>query len=270
MPAAACPPKQPGHLRLVGWNVAGAFQNKAHLLRALEPDIAVVSEACDEARLIRHGVDDFRAASWIGRSPHKGLLVASWGSETKTRTLHTEWDQRLEWVLPVHVKAPLDFSLFGVWSQNLSGEPRRHIRYPSERYRYPCGHLVEAYANVLTKRPAVLLGDFNHHVLWDKGDPTWDFCSLLDMYRSVGLVSAWHAHHGVEVGNPNEPATHWHTYNRAKPYHLDYCFVPEEWVPAMSTVWIGGYDEWGAESPRSDHAPIVVDLNVERLEEQGL
>jgi len=219
-----------------------------------------LSEACDEARLLRAGIDSFSSAAWIGRRAHKGLLVLGFG-DYSVKMMSKAWDQRLEWVLPINVAGPAKFTLFGIWSQNNSGEPDG-IRYPSEVYRYPCGHVLEAYENQLSKGDCVLLGDFNHHPQWDKGSPQKDFGPLVDRYTDAGLVSAWHTHTGNPMGHPDEPASHWWRWSEQTPFHLDYCFLPASWISRIRNVQFGGYADFGAEGPRSDHAPIVIDLAI--------
>ena len=109
-----------------------ALHTKFHMLEALEPDIAIVPEAATTARLMREGVDSFTSAAWIGRNDNKGLLALSFG-DWKLRRLSAEWDQRLEWVMPLAVTGPAAFNLLAMWSQNT----RAGIRYPSEAFEYP-------------------------------------------------------------------------------------------------------------------------------------
>lgn len=171
--------------------------------------------------------------------------------------LSTKWDQRLEWVLPLKVTGQIEFTLFGMWSSNGRGG----IRYPGETHEYPSGHLLEAYESLLDG-DFVIAGDFNHHPQWDKGNPRKDFRTMLEGYRNVGLRSAWHSTNGVEVGDQSEPATHWHQYKEEHSYHIDYCFIPESWLDRVETVWVGNFEDYGAEKPRSDHAPMLVDVRV--------
>jgi endonuclease/exonuclease/phosphatase family metal-dependent hydrolase len=47
-------------------------------------------------------------------------------------------------------------------------------------------------------------------------------------------------------------------YRRAdRTFHLDYIFIPREWVSRLRTVEIGGYEQW---SKLSDHCPVAVDV----------
>ena len=253
------PPRTQGTLRIVSWNVACGLPKKFEMLEALQPDIAIVPEATNEARLLRAGIDSFNSAAWIGRYAHKGLLALGFG-DWSVKMLEKDWDQRLEWILPLRVTGPLDFTLFAVWSQNTKG-PHVGVRYPSELHRYPFAHLLEVYGSLLDEG-CVIAGDFNHHSQWDKDKPFDDFTPVVDRYAEHGLTSAWHAAHGVLMGDPSEPPTHWMQFNRDKPYSIDYCFVPTVWSEGIAGAWVGGYDEFGSGSPRSDHAPLVVNITV--------
>jgi hypothetical protein len=46
-------------------------------------------------------------------------------------------------------------------------------------------------------------------------------------------------------------------WKEQKPYHIDYCFIPEEWAPDVQCVEIGSYAEW---KDYSDHRPLLVEV----------
>jgi endonuclease/exonuclease/phosphatase family metal-dependent hydrolase len=48
---------------------------------------------------------------------------------------------------------------------------------------------------------------------------------------------------------------------RERPYHIDYCFIPEPWVPSITSVEVGAYETW---ITASDHCPLVVDIALPR------
>jgi exodeoxyribonuclease-3 len=72
----------------------------------------------------------------------------------------------------------------------------------------------------------------------------------------LGLVSAYHAFHGVEQGHETHP-TYRHHFKAAQPWHIDFCFVPASWVDCLVRVEVMDGDDW---SKRSDHLPLTVDL----------
>ena len=99
-----------------------------------------------------------------------------------------------------------------------------------------------------------MIGDFNSHPQLDKpGNRTHRMLEerLLEEFR---LVSAWHAF------NPEtpEPSTLYFRWKEARGYHIDYCFIPQEWVNSLETfllVVFSGLD-W-----RSDHRPLIVEID---------
>lgn len=254
------PPKPQGCFRLVTWNCAGGLAQKFDRLAALEPDVAVVSEACTEAALLRAGISAFSSMAWVGRYPHKGLAVLGFGS-TRAKMLSREWDHRLQWVLPARVTGTVDFVLLGICDQSSQAKDLHR----SETFDRAAGQLCESYSSFFAAGPVVVAGDFNNHPVFDTNNPRRDFVTLVDRYRTLGLVSALHDGRSIEHGDPTEPPTHWWRWSQDRPFHIDYCFVPQSWAPATKQVTVGSYEQWGTTAPRSDHAPLVVDLLIDAL-----
>ena len=46
-------------------------------------------------------------------------------------------------------------------------------------------------------------------------------------------------------------------------FHIDYMFAPERWLDAAS-ISIGDFDHWVTEAG-SDHAPIILDLDLDKI-----
>lgn len=254
--------RRPDTVRLVTWNCNGGFERgKYDRLLALNPDIAVISEACDEARLLRAKCDAHSSYAWIGRFPYKGLAVIGFGPY-KIRAHMIEWDQRLEWILPTHVRGPADFNLIGVWSMNR----RATIDHVVAHAVVQPQQALDTYRALLAARPTVFAGDFNHHPVFDRPDKTERrFDSMLDAFRRNGLVSAYHAVRAVDHGCETEE-THWWRRSQDTSFHIDYAFVPDAWTPATS-VEIGSFDQWCTRDTGSDHAPIVIDVDLATIEQ---
>lgn len=74
-----------------------------------------------------------------------------------------------------------------------------------------------------------------------------------------GLQSAYHSYTGHAPGEESAMTLWWRNKEDAG-FHCDVVLVPE--AQSIEAVSVGGYEEWGAPSaaPRSDHAPVVVDL----------
>jgi exonuclease III len=54
--------------------------------------------------------------------------------------------------------------------------------------------------------------------------------------------------------------TYYHQFARNAGFHLDYCFVPIDWVPRLSSVTIAGAEEFTS----SDHRPLLVEISQVR------
>ena len=102
--------------------------------------------------------------------------------------------------------------------------------------------------------PVVAAGDFNISPrVSGKRRRSLDF---LDWMRDeLRLVSAYHQFFGESPGEETRP-THYYQWNESKPFHIDYCFLPESWTSRISRVEVGSYADWRT----SDHRPLTVDL----------
>ena len=82
------------------------FRRSVEGVLALKPDIAVISECAEPARLRARGADRWLESEpvWIGRNPHKGLAVFAFNGHG-ARLCET-YHPSLRYVAPVHVTAP--------------------------------------------------------------------------------------------------------------------------------------------------------------------
>jgi endonuclease/exonuclease/phosphatase family metal-dependent hydrolase len=118
---------------------------------------------------------------------------------------------------------------------------------------------LDKYHDFLRTAPSILVGDFNSHPRWDGSDSGANHSVLEARLRDeFGLVSAFHRH-AAKSGVKEEPATLYWQWNRGRQYHIDYCFIPEDWVPSIRSVEVGGYEEW---AEHSDHRPLTLDLSL--------
>ena len=78
----------------------------------------------------------------------------------------------------------------------------------------------------------------------------------MDLMSARGLVSAYHEFFGEAQGRETRP-TCYLLWKKARPYHLDYCFVPKAWARRIRRVEVGSYEDWAR---HSDHRPLVVEL----------
>jgi endonuclease/exonuclease/phosphatase family metal-dependent hydrolase len=119
---------------------------------------------------------------------------------------------------------------------------------------------LDEYSEFLSAAPAIIVGDFNSHWRWD-GSSSVNHSRLVERLRDeFGLVSAYHAFHGLKPGD-EQPTLFWQ-WKEHQPYHVDYCFIPEAWLPHVEAVEVGDFSQWAGES---DHRPLMVEIAAAAL-----
>ena len=243
-------------MRLVAWNCGMALHQKFDALLRLRPDLAVVSECAEPGRLRARGLLNGNDVDpvWVGENPHKGLAVFSFNGYAAR--LRAPYYPALRYIAPVHVTGPVPCSLLAVWAQNFSaGITRKHQLGPLRR-------ALTKYAAFLAGAPGVVAGDFNNNVYWHKPGWRMNHGIVVDTLARGGLVSAYHVAHGEEQGGETIPTLYWRDRRKDGPtYHIDYVFIPAAWTPRMREVRVGTFEDWCG-AGMSDHAPIVVDVDV--------
>jgi len=108
------------------------------------------------------------------------------------------------------------------------------------------------------KLPTVVCGDFNSNAIFDHGRKARHNTAVVAMLKERNLSSAYHTFFSEQHGEETRP-TYYFWHRRARPFHLDYVFLPDKWIPAVKNVAVGTYEEW---RPVSVHMPLVVDLSL--------
>ena len=157
---------------------------------ALRPDLAVIPEAAEPGRLVDRAPELAEASLvWVGTNPHKGLLLAGFGATRLEFNRHRH-DSRLHWMAPVTVRGlpglGQSVHLLGVWAQNAS-EGNRQKDNPGFLQR-----ALRRYRRFLGSAPAVVVGDFNNHVQWDRPGWRMNHVNEIRALARLGLVSAYH------------------------------------------------------------------------------
>ena len=229
-------------LRIVVWNLNMAAHKKIALLRRLEPDLAILPECAAPEVIVAKCPDfTFTDAYWQERSRHKGLGVFSFGDLRLTRS--PDYDPRFAVFLPLEVTGRQRFNLLAVWALN--------FRAGSGGTMPDALHF---YRRFLASTEAVVAGDFNNSIFWDRpGKPT-NFAGIAAVLAELGLVSAYHTVTGESYARERQP-TLWFLKRPHQGYHIDYCFMPQAWFSRPVSVWVGQAERWLA---YSDHAPLVI------------
>lgn len=243
-------------MRLVAWNCNMALHRKFDALLRLNPDVAVISECAQPEQLRARGLDldGVSGPVWIGENRHKGLAVFGFNGYSVYPAEEIGW--RLRHIVPVHVDGPLRFNLLAVWAFNMQGGiTRKHQIGPLRR-------ALSRYKTFLTESPAIVAGDLNHNVYWDKPGYRNNHRASVDRLAQMGLVSAYHACTGEAQGSETTPTLYWRDRTRDGPtYHIDYIFLPKLWVSQIREFSVGSFDAWCG-SGLSDHVPLLVDIDI--------
>ncbi len=248
-------------MRLVVWNANMAVHRKLDtVLQRLQPDVLVLSECAAEATLAAKypGPVPWTSMAWVGKvpeppkKPDKGLAVMTFGEYRIRATRLVE--PMMEWVILADIAGPLAFSLIAVWAMNHRAS---NIKSFPKSNPQPAAALNTYWTD--ESPPTILAGDFNHNVSWDADMPfAKQHARTLDGAKRAGLVSAYHHHFSEEQGAESVPTLYWRGAGQ-KTYHIDYAFIPYEWLPRLGEVSAGSKQDW-IDSGLSDHVPLVVDL----------
>ena len=147
--------------------------------------------------------------------------------------------------LPVSIQGPIDFHLLACWTQ-ITGA---YIEY--------CREVFESYQEFLLGKPSVIAGDLNSNAIFDYQHPKSNHTMTVDyLHKKFGLVSSYHKKLQAIQGKEEHPTFYMYRH-QDKPFHLDYCFVPDRWE--IKGIDVGSWEEWHL---KSDHCPLVVDIEI--------
>lgn len=231
-----------------------ALHRKLDALMSLRPDIAIVSECANPERLLARGVPEtlVRDPIWIGDNRDKGLAVFAFNGYTAR--LADPYYPTLRHIAPVTVSGPIMFNLLAVWAQNASaGLTRKNQLGPLRRS-------LTKYRDLLSNGPALVAGDLNNNVFWDKPGWRMNHARSIASLENLGLTSAYHAIRGEAQGAETDPTIYWRDRKKDGPtYHIDYVFLPQAWIGHVTALDVGSFEDWCG-SGLSDHVPIIVDI----------
>ena len=221
-------------MRVTTWNCwrwGAEIEGFLALLGPLGGDLVALQEC-------RRPAAEDPSVSWRGTHPLKGAAVVSTSPALPIEAI--EIPSLHPTVVPVVVQAPEPFVFVGVWT---------HPPYNPVAWK-----AMTACVAAADGMPVVAAGDFNSSpsvVGQERASPRF----LQRMRDELGLVSAYHHFHGEAPGAETR-ATHYFLFNESRPFHLDYCFLPETWLGHLAGVEVGSFAAW----PQSDHRPLTVDL----------
>ncbi len=226
-------------MRIVTWNCCrGPFEKKLAALESLAPDIAVLTEAT------RPSEETDQVLWFPSGASSLGIQVRASGEYKIERIAAADLPNC---VVPVRVIGPRSFNLLAIWT------------WPAPSYIKAFMNGLTAYAGLLDSDETVVAGDFNGNPTFDKPGTRIKWSMAFARLQEAGLVSAYHhAHadhgHAVPWGSERH-ATHHFLRKPDRPFHIDFCFVPQAWATKALEVHVASGPEWIS---LSDHFPILV------------
>lgn len=233
-------------MKITTWNCNMAFRKKAEFILAHQPDILIVPECENPEKLIfSDGVPKPTATIWHGSNPNKGLGVFSY-SHYKLKLLDCH-NPDFKNILPIAVTGgKVNFILFAVWANNPGDKDGVYVTQVWKAIHY--------YEELLSKKKAILIGDFNSNTIWDKPRRAGNHSTVVEKLAKNKIFSTYHTFHKQIQGKEAHP-TQFMYRHEDKPYHLDYCFASSYFIKKMTNVEIGQYNDWKL---YSDHKPLSV------------
>lgn len=244
-------------MRLVSWNCNMALPRKWAALRALKPDVAVIQECASPDRLGAHldGLASDRCL-WTGDNPNKGLGVFAFGDVGLE-----PWPVSMagaDYFLPVRLTGPVEASLLAVWATWRRTDKLKAQLGPVHR-------ALDRLDGFFDAAPALVAGDFNSNVGWDRPGKRRNFADLAARFGELGLTSTYHACRGLDLGREPEPTIYWRDRTADGPsYHIDYVFAPTRIPVSAYRLTVGQHADWVA-TGLSDHVPLVFDIDDDAL-----
>jgi exodeoxyribonuclease III len=99
------------------------------------------------------------------------------------------------------------------------------------------------------------MGDWNSNAIWAR-ERRANLSATVALLADCTLASAYHHYYGCAPGS--EQHATWYNHKRAeRGFHLDYCFIPQRWLPQVHKVEVGSFEQWRT---YNDHCPLIVDL----------
>ncbi|MBI3944266.1 MAG: endonuclease/exonuclease/phosphatase family protein [Chloroflexi bacterium] len=235
-------------MRIVSWNCQGAFRKKAERIARYQPDIAVIQECeCPEKLTFPADIPHPTVCVWFGASPSKGIGIFSYtAAQFETAADH---DAAIHYCIPIKVSGSCSLNLVAVWAMSHAD---RQMSYVGQVYR-----AIHTYRDFISQRETLLLGDLNSNKQWDSARKVGNHSHVVAALAGHGIASAYHEFFGEAQGAETQ-STFFLQRKREKAYHIDYCFAPTHWLPRITCLTVGTYEEW---LHLSDHTPIFVEFN---------
>lgn len=234
-------------MRLVAWNCCSGGARKWGWVEQLEADVAVISEGPRHSPRPQPTLLE-PAVAWLaaGDSAHKTVAIGS--ARLPLEPLEPKPGQG-QWAVAGRVAGGPD--ILGIWSRPPS--PSRAA------YAASVIATLTAWADVIATGQMIVAGDFNVGFPISRDGRTQYAKRLVLTWEQLGLVSAYHYFFDVQMGQESRP-TFFDERRRKLGWHIDYVLMPRDQLHRLRNVELGDFWEW-VDSGRSDHVPLIIDLD---------
>jgi endonuclease/exonuclease/phosphatase family metal-dependent hydrolase len=223
-------------MRIATWNIQKGLDGYWAALEALAADVITVQE-CGADTEAQAADRSGWTCCWQSGTWHKGLAVMA-----HSPYAIVEREEQEPWAVSVIVDGPTRFRFIGFWAMT---EKDVGFTYTRQATRM-IGVLPD------DGLPTVVAGDFN-------ASKSPQHLRNVERLRERGLVSAYHRNHGTEHADVEEHPTSYFLWQRERPHHMDFVFLPREW--SIDGVEVGTFEAYTA-AGSSDHVPVVVSTGV--------
>ena len=239
-------------MRIISWNVKNTLNTieKVEGIYNLSPDIAILQE-------IQHPKNSkyelqCKDFLWIGEEQGRGLGLGIFAfSEDYKLELLVE-EIKYEWILPIKVTGKENFTLIAVWTK----------RMPAASYGKVLYQAITEYEELIKNGPVLIMGNFNleKRVMSSYtglgGKSGYD--KIINLFSDYHLTSCYHYINQESYGEESQ-FTYYHHQDLEKPFHIDYCFVSQEFIDGLNHFKIGELEEY---IKVSDHLPLLLESTL--------
>jgi endonuclease/exonuclease/phosphatase family metal-dependent hydrolase len=219
-------------MRIGTWNIQKGLDGHWPALESLSADVITVQECGDETEAQAAERPDW-TCRWQAGTWHKGLAVLA-----HAPYMIVDREEQEPWAVSVIVEGSTRFRFIGFWAMT-----EKDVGYT---YTRQATRMIAAMPD--DGLPTVVAGDFN-------ASKSPEHLRNVERLRERGLVSAYHRVHDIEHSGIEEHPTSYFLWQRERPYHMDFVFLPQEW--SVDAVEVGTFDEYTGLGS-SDHVPVVV------------
>jgi exonuclease III len=225
-------------MRLATWNCQTGLDSNWAAVEALDADVLVIQE-CGSGTPEQVANQDGWTCEWEAGGWDKGLAVlARFPYSIETR------EPSEPFFISTVIAGPNRLRFVGFWAMT--------PKFAGYEYPRQATRLIEQLPH--DHLPTVVAGDFN-------ASKSREHLGNVQRFADLGLVSAYHAYHGADQSAIEVHPTSYFQWNRSRPHHMDFVFVPATW--RIDSVEVGTFDDYSARGGMSDHTPVIVSITPE-------